>query len=83
MKISEIFADNHRLFVVAEDGREGFFDVSPYLKSEAFEALRDENNFRKVSNGGYFVEWECGADLSVDTIESEWQEREKFAEVSQ
>ncbi|WP_280938426.1 hypothetical protein [Thioflexithrix psekupsensis] len=22
---------------------------------------------------GYFVEWECGADLSADTIEAHWQ----------
>jgi hypothetical protein len=24
----------------------------------------------KISNGGYFVEWNCGADLSADTIEA-------------
>jgi len=24
----------------------------------------------KVTHGGYFVEWECGADLSADTIEA-------------
>ncbi len=23
----------------------------------------------KVRNGGYFVEWECGADISADSIE--------------
>lgn len=22
---------------------------------------------------GYFVEWDCGADLSADTIEARWQ----------
>jgi hypothetical protein len=27
----------------------------------------------KVSNGGYFIEWDCGADLSADTIEARWQ----------
>lgn len=24
-------------------------------------------------NGGYFVEWDCGADLSADTIEAHLQ----------
>ncbi|VAW49350.1 hypothetical protein MNBD_GAMMA03-1119, partial [hydrothermal vent metagenome] len=27
----------------------------------------------KIHNGKYFIEWDCGADLSADTIESEWQ----------
>jgi hypothetical protein len=28
----------------------------------------------KITNGGYFVEWECGADLSADTIEAKMTE---------
>ena len=61
---------NWILSIVAEDGRKGKFDVSPYLKFEAFEELRDIKEFMKVVNGGYFVEWDCGADLSADTIEA-------------
>ena len=64
---------NSVLSIVAEDGRVGSLDVSPYLGYEAFEDLRDHNEFAKVSNGRYFVEWECGADLSADTIEARWQ----------
>ena len=64
---------NWVLSMVAEDGRVGRFDVSPYLGYEAFEGLRDHNEFVKVSNGQYFVEWDCGADLSADTIEAQWQ----------
>lgn len=60
------------LSIVADDGRTGHFDVSPYLGDEAFDALRDEREFVKISNGGYFVEWDCGADLSADTIEARW-----------
>ena len=33
----------------------------------------------KVFNGGYFVEWECGADLSADTIEAHWKVVNKAA----
>ncbi len=54
--------------MVAQDGRKGWFDVRPYLELEAFEELQDISEFMKIKNGGYFVEWECGADLSSDTI---------------
>jgi hypothetical protein len=56
--------------VVAQDGRTGQFDVRPYLQLEAFEELNDISEFMKIKNGGYFVEWACGADLSADTIEA-------------
>ena len=64
---------NWLLYIVADDGRAGSFDVSPYLEYESFNELRDHNEFMKVINGGYFVEWESGADLSADTIEAHWQ----------
>ena len=64
---------NGVLSIVADDGRVGSFDVSPYLEDEAFEDLRCHNEFVKVFNGGYFIEWDCGADLSADTIEARWQ----------
>jgi hypothetical protein len=74
MRITELHVEpNWMLTVVADDGRVGRFDVSPYLQYETFEALRDQNEFVKVVNGGYFVEWDCGADLSADTIEARWQ----------
>ncbi len=74
MRIAEITPQpNWMLSVVADDGRVGNFDVSPYLEYEAFAALQDQVEFMKVFNGGYFVEWDCGADLSADTIEGRWQ----------
>ena len=78
MKIAEIHPQSEwKLSVVADDGRVGVFDASPYLIYEAFEALRDLGEFVKVSNGGYFIEWVCGADLSADTIEAAWRVMEK------
>lgn len=59
-----------KLTVVADDGRIGIFDVRPYLEYEAFEELKDISEFMKVTNRGYFIEWECGADLSSDTIDA-------------
>jgi len=80
MKIAEVRPlPNWILSVVADDGRVGTFDGGPYLRDEAFEALCDEREFMKVFNGGYFVEWDCGADLSADTIEARWQVADKAA----
>ena len=73
MRIAELRArPDWVLSIVADDGRIGQFDVSPYFQYEAFAPLRDQNEFNKVVNGGYFVEWDCGADLSADTIEAQW-----------
>lgn len=74
MRITEVTPQpNLVLTITADDGRIGNFDLSPYLEDEAFEPLRDYSEFLKVANGGYFIEWECGADLSADTIEARWQ----------
>ena len=74
MKFLEAIPSNdHRtLRVVATTGECGLFDVSPYLDSEAFAPLKQRGEFEKVHNGGYFVEWESGADLSADTITANW-----------
>jgi hypothetical protein len=80
MRISVITPQsNYVLSIVADDGRFGIFDVGPYLELEAFAELRDPNQFNKVFNGGYFVEWDCGADLSADTIEARWRVMGKSA----
>lgn len=73
MKIVEVvpLADGV-LHVVADDGRTGAMDVRPYLESAAFRPLKDPREFAQVRNGGYYVEWKCGADLSADTIEARW-----------
>ena len=74
MRIAELHPQpNWVLSIVADDGRVGYFDVTSYLNYEAFEKLRNSDEFTKVSNGGYFIEWECGADLSADTIEARRQ----------
>ncbi len=74
MRIAELHPKpDWLLSVVADDGRVGSFDVTPYLDYEVFEELRDHDVYIKVVNGGYFIEWECGADLSADTIEARWE----------
>ena len=71
MRIAKINpTDNYMLQIIAEDGCNGLFDVKPYLNCEAFQELKNQDEFKKVMNGKYFIEWECGADLSADTIEA-------------
>ena len=65
--------DNYTLYIKAADGKTGVFDVKPYLESEAFAPLKDRSAFARVRNGSYFVEWDCGADLSADTIQARWE----------
>ena len=62
-----------RLRVVLGDGASGFFDVRPYMQFEAFGPLDNPEEFSKLRDGGYYVEWDCGADLSADTIEARLQ----------
>ena len=64
--------DNYMLYVQFDDGQAGLFDVKPYLDSEAFTPLKDASEFKRIHNGKYFVEWDCGADLSADTIHARW-----------
>ena len=74
MGIAELkIQPNWILTVIAEDGRVGQFDVGTHLQDEGFEALQNQSEFAKVINGGYFIEWDCGADLSADTIEAGWR----------
>ena len=74
MRIVKITAKkDYTLHIVLDDGRKGIFNVNPYLKYEAFMELKKPNAFQKISNGGYFIEWDCGADLSLDTIEHHLQ----------
>lgn len=60
--------DNWIITYVLENGETRQFDATPYLKYEAFEDLRSIEEFKKIHNGRYFVEWDSGADLSLDTL---------------
>jgi len=72
MRILDIIVQqDYILQIFSEDGRIGYFDVKPYLHFEAFEPLKEPEEFKKVFNGKYFIEWDCGADLSADSVEAD------------
>jgi len=60
--------DDWTLEVAFNDGAERRYDVTPLLEYEAFAELRNIEMFRRIHNGGYFVEWDNEADLSADTL---------------
>ena len=71
MTIESVVAQSDcSLIVTTSDGKVGRFDVRPYLCYEAFKGLSNISEFTNIRNGGYFVEWRNGADLSADTIEA-------------
>jgi hypothetical protein len=48
--------NNYLLQIKTDDGQCGLFDVKAYFDSEVFQPLRDLDVFRRVHNGGYFIE---------------------------
>jgi hypothetical protein len=61
--------EDFQLLVKFDNGIEKRFDFKPYLQFPVFTFLKDKNIFRKVTNRGYFIEWqEQEVDLSADTL---------------
>ena len=56
------------LQVIFSDGRAGEFDVKPFMKSDFFSALRNQDYFQRVGLFFSGVGWPDGQDLSPDTI---------------
>ena len=81
MRIAEIIPQGgYTLKIISEEGQIGFFDVEPYLQAEAFIPLSNKNEFNKIHNGKFFIEWDCGADLSADTIEAKMERKSRVSD---
>jgi hypothetical protein len=59
------------LKVTFSDGRTGEFDVKPFMRSEFFVALRDQEYFAQVNLFFSGVGWPGGQDLGPDTISAQ------------
>ena len=71
MIIKDVKANSdYTLQITSTTGVVRIFDAKPYLNLEAFAELKNSDSFKKVINGEYFIEWQCGADLSADSIEA-------------
>jgi hypothetical protein len=62
-----------KLSITYADGVSGIFDVKPYIKSDFFKQLDDDEYFKQV--GLFFggISWPEGQDLGPDTIAAELQ----------
>lgn len=70
--------DDYRLRVTFSRGCARVFDCKKYLECEAFAELKEIALFRQVRNGGYFIFWPNGADLSADTLYLEGVEDDRL-----
>ena len=62
--------DNYRLKVALSNGKEGVFDMSPYLDMGVFRELKDVEYFTQVTTvyGNSGIGWPNEQDLSADTL---------------
>ncbi len=69
-KISSLTTqENFQLLVQFDNGIKKIFDLKPYLNYPVFEVLKNQIEFQKVTNQGYFIEWkDHEVDLSADTL---------------
>jgi hypothetical protein len=60
--------DDYRIFVELEDGREGIFDLKPYLNHGVFRELQDKNYFSQVDIVFGAVTWPHEQDIAPETL---------------
>jgi Protein of unknown function (DUF2442) len=62
--------ENFRLKCIFSDNKIKTADLNSYLRQgEAFKPLLNKENFNRVQNRSYFIEWpEYELDLSADTL---------------
>ncbi len=65
--------EGKKVAVVFSDGVSGVFDVSPYIRSDFFKHLEDDDYFKQVRLFFTGIGWPEGQDLGPDTIEADLQ----------
>ena len=59
--------DGYRMAVTLRDGREGIFDMKPYLDFGVFRELREVGYFQQVHMSFGAVTWPHGQDIAPQT----------------
>jgi hypothetical protein len=59
---------DYRIYVEIEDGRQGVFDMKPYLDRGAFRELKDEHYFNQVGILFGAVTWPHEQDIAPETL---------------
>jgi len=68
----EILSD-YRIKVMLSNGKEGVFDVTPYLDRGIFKELKDYNYFRRARIEFGTITWPNEQDFSPETIETKME----------
>lgn len=66
--------ENYKLKVLLSNGKQGIFDVAPYLDKGFFSELKEKAYFNRVKVAFGGVMWPHEQDFSAETIEHELQE---------
>lgn len=75
LKVENVVSrENFSLFVELSGGRQGVFDVKPYLDKGVFVQLKDGNYFKQVKPFLCGIVWPNEQDFSADTIAYELKE---------
>ncbi len=62
---------NYQIYVEIEDGRNGIFDLKPYLDHGVFRELRDIHYFNRVGISFGAVTWPHEQDIAPETLLAE------------
>ncbi len=69
LKVLKVNPNNdYTLDIKLSDGRDGTFDVKPYMDKGVFKQLKDKTFFKQVYPEFVGITWKTGQDLSADTI---------------
>ena len=60
--------DDYEIYVELEDGRNGVFDLKPYLSHGVFRELQDKNYFSQVYIMFGAVTWPHEQDIAPETL---------------
>ncbi|NTW53274.1 MAG: DUF2442 domain-containing protein [Chlorobaculum sp.] len=72
---------DYRIYVEIEDGRQGVFDMKPYLDRGVFRELKDENYFNQVGILLGAVAWPHEQDIAPETLIEEMVPVENMSDV--
>jgi hypothetical protein len=59
---------DYRIYVEIEDGRQGIFDMKPYLDHGIFRELKDEHYFNQVDILFGAITWPHEQDIAPETL---------------
>ena len=68
-KVKEVKTmEKYKLLITFDNSEQKIFSLEPYLEYDVFNTLKNKVEFEKIYIDFGTVCWECGADLSRDTL---------------